>query len=60
MMPDNVPIALSLKPKSEPGEVVSETFSPERMEAIIGGIRRVLQRLVALPELLGAPRRAPR
>ena len=59
LMPDNIPVALSLKPKSEIGEVMSETFSPERMEGIIGGIRLMLQRLVDLPEQLGKPRRVP-
>ena len=57
--PDNIPVALSLKPKSEVGEVISETFSPERMEGITGGIRLMLQRFVDLPEQLGKPRRVP-
>ena len=59
LMPDNIPIALSLKPKSEIGEVISETFSTDRMEGIAGGIRLMLQRLVDLPEQLGKPRRVP-
>ncbi|MEE9452752.1 MAG: hypothetical protein V3V13_00025 [Paracoccaceae bacterium] len=59
LMPDNIPIALSLKPKSEIGEVVSESFPVERMEAIISGIRRTLDQLVNLPEALGIPRRVP-
>ncbi len=60
LMPDNIPIALSLKPKSEIGEVISETFSPDRMEGIAGGIRAMHKRFVDLPEQLGKPRRVPR
>jgi hypothetical protein len=59
LMPDDIPVALSLKPKSEPGEVVSETFDSEHMEAIEIGIRTMLQKLVDLPEALGEPRRVP-
>ncbi len=60
LMPDDIPIALSLKPKSEVGEVISETFSLERMDGIFGGIQAMLQRFVDLPEQLGKPRRVPR
>ncbi len=60
LMPDDVPVALSLKPKSEIGEVISETFSQERMEGIFGGIQVMLQYFVDLPEKLGKPRRVPR
>ena len=60
LMPDNIPVALSLKPKSDVGEVISETFPPERMEGICEGIRLMLQRFVDLPEQLGKPRRVPR
>ena len=59
LMPDDIPVALSLKPKSEPDEVVSETFDLERMEAIKAGIQAMCQRLVNLPEALGAARRVP-
>ena len=60
LMPDDIPVALSLKPKSDVGEVISETFSVERMEGISEGIQLMLQRLVDLPEQLGKPRRVPR
>lgn len=60
LMPDDIPVALSLKPKSDVGEVMSETFSQERMEGILKGIRLMLQRFVDLPEQLGKPRRVPR
>ncbi len=60
LMPDDIPVALSLKPKSDVGEVISETFSQERMEGILDGIRLALQRFVDLPEQLGKPRRVPR
>ena len=59
LMPDNIPVALSLKPKSEVGEVISEEFSLDRMEGIADGIRLMLQRFVDLPEQLGKPRRVP-
>ncbi len=59
LMPDNTPVALALKPKSEIGEVISETFSPERMEGIADGIRLMHKRFVDLPEQLGKPRRVP-
>lgn len=59
LMPDNIPVALSLKPKSEIGEVISETFSVDRMEGIAGGIRAMHKRFVDLPEQLGKPRRVP-
>ena len=60
LMPDDIPVALSLKPKSDVGEVISETFSQERMEGISGGIRVMLRYFVDLPEKLGKPRRVPR
>ena len=60
LMPDDVPVALSLKPKSDVGEVISETFSVKRMEGISEGIQLMLQCLVDLPEQLGKPRRVPR
>ena len=60
LMPDNVPVALSLKPKSDSDEVVSENFEPERMEAIETSIQTTLHWLVDLPEALGAPRRVPK
>ena len=54
MMPDNVPVALSLRPKAEPGVVVSEAFPPERMKAISDGIAVMTHKLVDLPAALGA------
>ena len=59
LMPDDIPVALSLKLKSDVGEVMSETFSQERMEGISGGIKLMLQWFVDLPEQLGKPRRVP-
>lgn len=59
LMPDKIPVALSLKPKSDIGEVISEPFSQERMEAIGDGIRSCLKYFVDLPEMLGKPRRVP-
>ena len=60
LMPDDIPVALSLKPKSNVGEVISETFSQERMDGIFGGIQSMLQWFVDFPEQLGKPRRVPR
>ena len=60
LMPDDIPVALSLKPKSDVGEVVSETYSQDRMEGIFEGIRLMLQRFIDFPEQLGKPRRVPR
>lgn len=59
LMPDDIPVALSLKPKSDVGEVISETFSAERMDGIFVGIQAMLQRFVDFPERLGKPRRVP-
>ena len=60
LMPDDIPVALSLKPKSEIGEVISETFPLQRMEGILHGIQLMLSWFVDLPEELGKPRRVPR
>lgn len=60
LMPDDIPVALSLKPKSDVGEVMSETFSQERMDGISEGIQLMLQYFVDLPERLEKPRRVPR
>jgi len=60
LMPDNVPVALSLKSKADPGEVISETFPKERMDAIYDSILLAKRKLIDLPELLGKPRRVPR
>lgn len=60
LMPDDIPVALSLKPKSDVGEVISETFSQQRMEGILEGIQLMLQRFVDFPEQIGKPRRVPR
>ena len=59
LMPDDVPLALSLRPKAEPGVVVSETFPTERMNAISDGISAATQKLVDLPVALGSSRRVP-
>ena len=59
LMPDDVPVALSLKPQAEAGEVISETFPRERMIATSEGIQSMLRNLIALPENIGRPRRVP-
>jgi hypothetical protein len=48
LMPDNLPVAASLRPKSKPDEVMSETFSRERMRGIIKQIIFVRSSLVIL------------
>lgn len=52
LKPENVPIAASLKPKTQPDEVVSETFSQERMEGIRDGIGVACDRINKLCNLL--------
>lgn len=59
LMPENVPVALSLKLKSDESEVIAEMFPRERMESIASGIQRLLHWFVDLPEQLGKPRRVP-
>jgi hypothetical protein len=59
LMPEDIPVALSIKAKSDTGEVISETFSRKRMEETLAGIQKTIRYLVALPEKLGKPRRVP-
>jgi hypothetical protein len=47
---DQTPIAMSLRIKDTPSTVVSETFSPERMQAIWTAIQLVKWRLIPLFE----------
>ena len=54
MMPDAVPVALSLKPKADPGVVVSESFPRDRMIALAAGNAAAIKKLVDLPAELGS------
>jgi hypothetical protein len=59
LMPDNLPLAMSLRPKAAPGEVISETFPPGRMNAIVREITGALDFLVRLmPQLKALPRKS--
>jgi hypothetical protein len=48
LMPDNVPLALALRPKAGPNEVVSETFPHERLRRIASDIRAAKNALVGI------------
>lgn len=51
-LPENIPVALSLRVKpNEPTEVVSETFSEDRMKEIIGDIQSLKWSLIRLLKL---------
>jgi hypothetical protein len=55
LMPDNVSVCTSLRPKSPtPGEVVAETFSEERMVNLINGINESITGLKILMARLNA------
>jgi hypothetical protein len=54
LMPENVPVCASIRPKAPPGEVISETFPKERMLAIINGILEAKQNLRTLMGLIEA------
>ena len=59
LMPDDIPTASYAAPEKESAEVISETFSTERMETIISGVRLMIQQYVAFPANIGKPRRVP-
>jgi hypothetical protein len=55
--PEGVPVALSLRAKSEPGEIVSEGFPHSRMRAIINAIARTKREVGKIAEKLPLPSR---
>ena len=57
LMPENVPVCASIRPKAPPGEVISETFPKERMLAIINGILEAKQNLRTLMDLIEGSRK---
>jgi hypothetical protein len=59
LMPNNVPIGLSLRPKSTPGQVIGETFSRERMSSIAQDLLRCLTYLATFLPQLAAMSREP-
>jgi hypothetical protein len=52
VMPDGIPMALSLRAPAEPGHITSETFPKERMETLIETIRDIGAALDDLPAAL--------
>jgi len=56
LMPDNVPVCGSIRPKAPPGEIISETFPKERMLNIINGILEAKNNIRTLTDLLDASR----
>jgi hypothetical protein len=55
LMPDNVPVCASLRPKSPtPGEVISESFPEERMINLVNGINEAITGLKVLMARLDA------
>lgn len=56
LMPDNEPFGSSLRQKSEPGMVSSETFPEARMNAIIQNIKISIRYLRRFAEAIGASR----
>jgi hypothetical protein len=57
LMPENVPVCASIRPKAPPGEVISETFSKERMLNIINGILEAKQNLRTLMDMIEGSRK---
>ena len=55
--PEGVPVALSLRAKSNPGEVVSEGFPHQRMRAIVREIIKTKQEIMRIGEALPVPSR---
>ncbi|MCI0565104.1 MAG: hypothetical protein MN733_42095 [Nitrososphaera sp.] len=51
-MPDNLPAASSLRPKSHPFHVVTEAFPPGRMRELVSIIRELADVLGELPDAL--------
>lgn len=56
LLPDNLPIASSLRPKTQPNLIVAETFPPERMEDMLHDINLAHRILSAMPAELAALR----
>ena len=54
MHPLNIPVAMSLRAKSEPDEVTMESFSYERMQEIIGRIKIAKQTILNVIGALGS------
>lgn len=53
-MPDNIPMAISLRANAEPGHVTSEAFAKDRMETLIQTTRDIGKALDDLPAALDA------
>jgi hypothetical protein len=60
LLPDNVPVCASIRPKAPPGEVISETFPKERMLNIINGILEAKQNLRTLVDVIERSRKGKR
>jgi hypothetical protein len=59
LLPENIPVALSLRPKALPGEVMSETFPRHRMHEIVRDVMSGLEFLMKLmPQLKTLPRKS--
>jgi hypothetical protein len=56
LMPDNVPFGSSLRQKSEPGMISSETFPEARMNGIIRDIKTAITLLGKFMQAIGASR----
>jgi hypothetical protein len=52
LMPDNVPMVASVRPKSDPDNIISEAFPAERMRSIISSTKKMTG---ILRHLSGAP-----
>jgi hypothetical protein len=53
LMPDNVPLIASIRPKSDPENIISEAFPAERMRSIISSTQkatRLLRHLAGEPD----------
>lgn len=55
--PEGVPVALSLRAKSNPGEIVSEGFPHQRMRAIVREIIKTKQEIIRIGAALPVPSR---
>jgi hypothetical protein len=54
MLPDSIPVAMSLRAKSDPDEVTMESFSYGRMQEIIIRIRKAKQAIIDVVASLGS------
>lgn len=57
MMPDDIPMVLSLRVSAEPGHITSEIFPKERMETLIETTREIDAALDDLPAALDASKK---